>query len=111
MSRSFLRLAHGTLLGLMHRRDGKAAMALAQQMLAWSPMDNIGVRFLLGDIALLTGDHHAALQDYLNGEPNSPGVNRKAWYQAALIAFREGDYVAACTYRRGIAANPYITEG
>jgi hypothetical protein len=34
------------------------------------------------------------------------------WYQAALIAFREGDYVAACTYlRRGIAANPYITEG
>jgi hypothetical protein len=35
-----------------------------------------------------------------------------AWYQAALIAFREGDYVAACTYlRRGIAANPYIAEG
>jgi hypothetical protein len=36
----------------------------------------------------------------------------KAWYQAALIAFRDGDYVAACTYlRRGIAANPYIAEG
>ena len=47
-NRSFLRLAHGTLLGLMHKRDGKAAMALAQQMLAWCPMDNIGVRFLLG---------------------------------------------------------------
>jgi hypothetical protein len=29
-------------------------------MLAWCPMDNIGVRFLLGDIALLKGDHHAA---------------------------------------------------
>ena len=108
MSRSFLRLAHGTLLGLMHRRDGKAAMALAQQMLAWCPMDNIGVRFLLGDIALLKGDHHAALQEYLKGAPNSPAH----WYQAALIAFREGDYVAACTYlRRGIAANPYMAEG
>ena len=40
--------------------------------------------------------------------PNSP----THWYQAALIAFREGDCVAACTYlRRGIAANPYIAEG
>jgi tetratricopeptide (TPR) repeat protein len=92
----------------MHRRAGKAAMTLAQQMLAWCPMDNIGVRFLLGDIALLKGDHHAALQAYLKGAPNSPAH----CYQAALIAFREGDYVAACTYlRRGIAANPYIAEG
>jgi tetratricopeptide (TPR) repeat protein len=107
-NRSFLRLAHGTLLGLMHKRDGKAAMALAQQMLAWCPMDNIGVRFLLGDIALLQGDHKAAMKDYLKGAPNSPAH----WYQAALIAFRERDYVAACTYlRRGIAANPYIAEG
>jgi len=107
-NRSFLRLAHGTLLGLMHRRDGKAAMALAKQMLAWCPMDNIGVRFLLGDIALLQGDHKAAMKEYLKGAPNSPAH----WYQAALIAFREGDYVVACTYlRRGIAANPYIAEG
>ena len=107
-NRSFLRLAHGTLLGLMHRRDGKAAMALAQQMLAWCPTDNIGVRFLLGDIALLKGDHQDALQEYLKGAPHSPAH----WYQAALIAFREGDYVAACTYlRRGIAANPYVAEG
>jgi len=56
ISRSFLRLAHGTMLGLMHRCDGKNAMALAKQMLAWCPMDNIGVRFLLCDIALLKGD-------------------------------------------------------
>jgi hypothetical protein len=34
------------------------------------------------------------------------------WCQAALIAFRLKDYVAACTYlRRGIAANHYIAEG
>ena len=52
-NRPFLRLAHGTLLGLMRRRDkakgGEAAMVLAKQMLAWCPIDNIGVRFLLGD--------------------------------------------------------------
>jgi tetratricopeptide (TPR) repeat protein len=111
-NRPFLRLAHGTLLGLLCRRDkakaGEVAMALAKQLLAWCPMDNIGVRFSLGDIALLQGDHQAALKEYLKGAPNSPA----RWYQAALIAFREGNYVAACTYlRRGIAANPYIAEG
>jgi tetratricopeptide (TPR) repeat protein len=111
-NRPFLRLAHGTLLGLMRRRGqakaGEATMAVAKQMLAWCPMDNIGVRFLLGDVALLQGDHKAAMREYLKGAPNSPAH----WYQAALIAFRERDYVAACTYlRRGIAANPYIAEG
>jgi len=111
-NRSFLRLAHGTLLGLMRRRDkakgGEAAMALAKQMLAWCPMDNIGVRFLLGDIALRQGDHQTAMKEYLKGAPNLPAH----WYQAALIAFREEDYAAACTYlRRGIAANPYMAEG
>ncbi len=92
----------------MHRRDGKAAMPLAQQMLTWYTMDNIGVRFLLGDIDLIQGDHHAAMQEYLKGAPNSPAH----WYQAALIAFRQGDYVAACTcLRRGIYANPNMAEG
>ena len=108
----FLRLVHGTLLGLMRRRDkakgGEAAMALVKQMLDWCPMDNIGVRFLLGDIALLQGDHKAAMKEYLNGAPNSPAH----WYQATLIAFPEGDYVAACTcLRRGIAANPKLRRG
>ena len=52
------------------------------------------------------------MKEYLAGAPNSPDHHPNAWYQAALIAFREGDYVTACTYlRRGIAANPYIAEG
>ena len=111
-NRPFLRLAHGTLLGLMHRRyqakGGKAAMALAHQMLAWYPMDNIGVRFLLGNIALPQGHHRAALQEYLQSAPNSPAHG----YQATLIAYQEGDHVAACTcLRRGIAANPCMAEG
>ncbi len=91
---SFLRLAHGTLLGLMHKRDGKVAMPLAQQTLAWCPMDNIGVIFLLGDIALIKGNHQPALEEYLKDAPNLPAH----WYQAALIVFQEGDFVAACTY-------------
>ena len=107
-NRSFLRLAHGTLLGLMHRHEGKPAMVLAKKLLAGCPMDNLGVRFLLGDISLMQGDSKVAMKAYLKGAPNSPAH----WYQAGLIAFREGDLVAACTYlRRGIAANPYIAEG
>jgi len=107
-NRSFLRLAHGTLLGLMHRRESKSAMVLAKKLLAWCPMDDLGIRLLLGDISLLAGDSHAAMKHYLAEAPTAPAQ----WYQAALIAFREGDYVAACTYlRRGIAANPYIGEG
>ena len=37
----------------------------------------------------------------------------KAWYQAALIAFREGDYVSACTHRRrgiGLLHEFYLRE-
>jgi hypothetical protein len=107
-NRSFLRIAHGYLLGLMHRGDGKAAKALAKKLLAWCPADNLGVRMLLGDISLMTGDTQSAMKSYLKEATDSPAH----WYQVGQIAFREGDFVSACTYmRRGIAANPYIAEG
>ncbi len=107
-NRSFLRIAHGYLLGLMHRGDGKAAKALAKKLLAWCPADNLGVRLLMGDISLMTGDTQSAMKSYLKEAADSPAH----WYQAGQIAFREGDFVSACTYvRRGIAANPYIAEG
>jgi tetratricopeptide (TPR) repeat protein len=107
-NRSFLRIAHGYLLGLMHRGDGKAAKALAKKLLAWCPTDNLGVRMLLGDISLMTGDTQRAMKSYLKEAADSPAH----WYQAGQIAFRGGDFVSACTYvRRGIAANPYIAEG
>jgi tetratricopeptide (TPR) repeat protein len=107
-NRSFLRISHGYLLGLMNRGDGKAAKALAKKLLAWCPADNLGVRMLLGDISLMTGDTQSAMKSYLKEAADSPAH----WYQAGQIAFRQGDFVSACTYvRRGIAANPYIAEG
>jgi hypothetical protein len=107
-NRSFLRIAHGYLLGLLHRTDGKAAKALAKKLLAWCPNDNLGVRLLMGDISLLTGDAKGAIKAYLKDAATSPAH----WYQAALIEFRSENFVTACTYiRRGIAANPYIAEG
>jgi len=63
---------------------------------------------LLGDISLMMGDSQNAMKSYLKEAADSPAH----WYQAGQIAFREGDFVSACTYvRRGIAANPYIAEG
>ena len=107
-NRSFLRIAHGYLLGLMHRGDGKAAKALAKKLLAWCPADNLGVRMLMGDISMMTGDTKSAMKTYLKEADTYPAH----WYQAGQIAIREGDFVSACTYlRRGIAANPYIAEG
>lgn len=107
-NRSFLRVTHGNLLGLMHRGDGKAAKALAKKLSAWCPGDNLGVRMLMGDISMMTGDTKSAMKSYLKEAATSPAH----WYQAGQIAFRDGDFVSACTYvRRGIAANPYIAEG
>jgi tetratricopeptide (TPR) repeat protein len=107
-NRSFLRIAHGYLLGLMDRGEGKTAKALARKLLAWCPNDNLGIRLLMGDISLLNGDTKGAMKAYLNDAATSPAH----WYQAALIEFRRQNFVTACTYiRRGIAANPYIAEG
>lgn len=107
-NRPFLRVAHGYLLGLMERGDAKAAQKLAQKLLAWCPADNLGVRMLMGDISMMLGDTRSALAHFLEHAPDSPAH----WYQAGQIAFKDGDFVSACTYmRRGIAANPYIAEG
>lgn len=106
-NRSFLRVAHGYLLSLMHKRDGRRAMALANKLMKWCPADNLGVRFLRGDIKMISEDRKGALKAYLKEAEHSP----VSWYAAALISFRTEDYVRACTYlRKGIAGNPYVAE-
>lgn len=107
-NRPFLRIAHGRLLCLMHEGNGRAAQALANKLLRWNPMDNQGVRFLMGDIKFIQGDAPGAMKHYLKHADDQP----VHWYQAALIAFRDEDFVSACTYlRKGIACNPYVAEG
>lgn len=106
-NRPFLRIAHGHLLCLMRQRNGRRASALANKLLRWCPDDNLGVRYLLGDIKMIAGDFHGALKAYLTEAPTQP----VSWYPAALIAFRLGDFIQSCTYlRRGIAGNPYVAE-
>jgi len=105
-NRSFLRVAHGYLLALIARGDGKSADKLAKHMLTWNRHD-LSVLSLLGDIALLNNRPKKAIELYLAVARSDPS----AWYQAGKIAFGLEHYVQACTYlRRGIAANAYIAE-
>lgn len=107
-NRSFLRCCYGHILGLTHFGQGKLALPIARKMLRWNPNDNQGVRFLVGDLQLLSGALNAALKTYIKTAPENP----VDWYSAGLIAFRQHDFVKACTYlRRGIAGNPYVAEG
>lgn len=107
-NRVFLEIAHGWLLCLMHEEKGRSAYNLANKLLRWDPADNLGTRFLIGDIKFIQGDYFGAMKHYLDHTDTRP----TNWYQAALIAFRDEDLVAACTHlRRGIAWNPYVAEG
>ena len=105
-NRPFLRIAHGLLLTYMNQGDGKRALKLARQLLRWSPDDNLGVRFLVGDIELLCGHHDKALKHFLKHSEYP-----EALYSAALIYLRREQYVEAATcLRSGFLANGYIAE-
>lgn len=107
-NRPFLRCAYGHVLGLAHRGRHRQSLALAKKIMRWCPNDNLGVRYLIPDLQFASGDLNAALKSYLREVPEQPTL----WYNAGLIAYRQGDYVKACTYlRRGIAGNPYVAEG
>lgn len=106
-NRPFLRLAHSHLLGLMYRGDAPAASKLCKRLLAWSPGDNLGVRYLQPLIAVMGGHYKTAYKQFLKTAPEMPN----GWYHAARIAFLEERFVTALTLlRRGVLANPYIAE-
>lgn len=107
-NRPFLRIAHGLLLGMMERRDGKAAKKLCDQLMKWSPGDNLGVRSFQGHIFEMLGKVEKAYAHYLEEAPLWPVY----WYKAALLSFRRGKFVEACTeLRRGFLGNVYVAEG
>ncbi len=57
----FMQAAHGYLLGLLHRGDGKVAKALTKKLLGRCPADNLGGRMLMGDISLMTYGSKSAM--------------------------------------------------
>jgi len=49
-NRPFLRCHHGYILSLIHKRKIKQAITESEKHLSWNPNDNIGVRYLLGEL-------------------------------------------------------------
>jgi len=107
-NRPFLRLHHGMILCFLRRKNFKMAAKYMADHLAWNPNDNIGVRYLLGDAYLLTGQNTKA-RKYLNaGSLEGYPANS---YSLALLEFAAGNFIKATTaLRKGFIQNQYIAE-
>jgi tetratricopeptide (TPR) repeat protein len=105
-NRPYLRAMHIALLSYMRLRRHKDAATMIEQMLARNPMDNQGVRYLLGSEWLRAGDTGRARAVFEGSDGYPP-----YFYELGLGHLLHGDWVAAATaLRRGFAANPYIAE-
>ena len=106
-NRPFLRAAHGA--AVCHIRLGKRheALRLMEQMLAWNPNDNQGVRFLIGSEYLRAGEMAKAERIFSEQAASYPPY----YYEQALLHLKAGDHVRAVTsLRQGFVANGYIAE-
>lgn len=80
-----------------------------EQHLAWNSNDNIGVRYLIGEV-YLRKNKFAEARNILEGNASQDGYPPSI-YSLALLEFSEDRIVQALTWlRRGVAENPYIAE-
>lgn len=106
-NRPFLRAIHGVV--LCHLRLGQRAKALPlmEQMLAWNPHDNQGIRYLIGSEYLRDGKTGKARTILAANADQYPPCR----YDLALLQFRQGKYATAATsLRKAFTANGYIAE-
>ena len=106
-NRPFLRAVHGAALCHLRRRHWRKAIPLLEDLLAWNPDDNQGIRYLIGSVYLRAGklDEARTALD-LRGDPD-PG----SLYDLGLLLFIRGQHIAAATaLRRGFIENGYIAE-
>lgn len=110
-NRPFLRAHAGLIRCHLRRKEYIEAARMMEVHLIWNPNDNVGVRFLLGDAYLLSGDIQnarrtlsASMEDGYVPYPDNA-------YSLGLLEFKEGNYSAAATALRiGFLANEYIAE-
>jgi tetratricopeptide (TPR) repeat protein len=107
-NRPFLRAHSGLILCRLKHKDYAKAAQMIEEHLVWNPNDNAGVRYLLGDAYLMSGDTvnaKRALQKVAEeGYPD-------AHFSLGLLEFQAGNYTAAATVLRlGFVENMYIAE-
>lgn len=106
-NRPFLRCHHGLALTLMELGDWKRSVSLLEQQLKWSPADNQGVRWLLGDALVQVSRYTDAQKQLLSVKEEYP----PARYSLAWIYFNQDSYAQALTeLRLGFLENVYIAE-
>ena len=106
-NRPFFRAFHGAVICHLRRRHWNKAIPLMEDMLAWNPDDNQGIRYLIGSAYLRAGrldDARIALDLQDDHDPGS-------LYELGLFLLTTGHYTAAATaLRRGFIENGYIAE-
>lgn len=106
-NRPFLRALHGAALACIRLRRHADAIAMLEKTLAYNPMDNQGLRFLLGSEYLRAGDAAKARDFFVREAPHYPPY----FYELALSHILQGEWIPAATaLRRGFCANGYIAE-
>jgi tetratricopeptide (TPR) repeat protein len=106
-NRAYLRLLNVALQSYSRLKRHRDALKIIELMLERNPSDNQGVRYLLGSVALQSGDHARARAAFLADAADYPPY----YYDLALSYMLTGEWVAAATaLRRGFAGNPYIAE-
>ena len=106
-NRPFLRLHHGHILCAIDNKQYKKAEKLIETHLKWNPDDNLGLRYLLGEICILNGK----LQKAKKHLTRTDVIDSASTYSLALIEFSKGRYVQAATaLRLGFSENQYVAE-
>jgi len=106
-NRPFLRCHHEYILTLIRAGKYDAAGTEIERHLQWNPNDNIGVRYLQGDVCLAAGDIDKASEAL----QRCAGEYPPCFYSLGLLEFRNGRHAQAATaLRKGFLANPYIGE-
>jgi len=106
-NRPFLRCHHGYILSLVRKRKYKLAVEEIEKHLGWNENDNIGVRYLIGELYILTKNYALAKDSMVKYVSEHPPY----CYSLGLLAFLEKNYASAITYFRfGFLMNPYLAE-
>lgn len=103
---AFLNSCYGAVLCYREMHLFKDAIAMMEKMLKWNPIDNHGIRLILGSDYLHNRKTAKAEKLFVANAFYPPYM-----YEMGLLQVMREDYVAAATWlRRGFLGNAYIAE-
>jgi tetratricopeptide (TPR) repeat protein len=106
-NRPFLDAAQGTMVCYLRLDQRRNALGVMEQVLAWNPDDQQGIRYIIGTEYLRAGMRQKAEACFAAEADEYPPYQ----YEYALFHLLAKNYVAAATcLRRGFVANGYIAE-